>query len=274
MSALLSVSNLEFVRGGETLFSDVAFTVHAGERVALLGNNGAGKSTLLAALAGVLPVGGRGRHAPGLLGDIVHEGRPLQTLSLTDRVSAFAWLPQALWRDPHFDVGAFLALGSGQRKRDDARRIRRLFDVDVLLRRRLDALSGGEWRRVQLTKAFETEAKLLLLDEPNAGLDLRHSGALRAAMVAHTGAAECCQGSTGPGPHRPAGGVVFSTHDLALVAACATHVGVLERGRVPFWGSFEAFREGDVASRLFGVRVRWHQSTEGDRVRWFPEVVT
>ena len=255
-SPLLQGNNVGLARAGKRVFSCEAFSVYPGERVALLGNNGAGKSSLLMVLAGVLSsVGKRGKGIE-VTGAIAHGGRPLGLLSLRDRTQAFAWLPQALWRDPHFDVNAFLSLNPTPFEENPvlAHAMRRRFDLDGLCFRRLDALSGGEWRRVQLAKTFGRGARFLLLDEPSAGLDLRHTGALRLAMEEHVGA------------------LLFSTHDLSLVAACATHVCVLDGGRIFFWGTFDAFREGDVASRLFGVGVRWHEASEGGGARWFPEV--
>jgi iron complex transport system ATP-binding protein len=255
-SPLLQGNNVGLARAGKQVFSCDSFLVHAGQRVALLGNNGAGKSSLLMVLAGVLRSEGKRGKGTEVTGAIAHSGRPLSLLSLHDRARAFAWLPQALWRDPHFHVNAFLSLNPRSFEENPVlmHTMRRCFDVDGLGLRRLDALSGGEWRRVQLAKTFGRGARLLLLDEPSAGLDLRHTGALRLAMEEHVGA------------------LVFSTHDLSLVAACATHVFVLDAGRLLFWGTFEEFRQGDVASRLFGVRVRWHKASDAGDAPWFPEV--
>lgn len=264
--SLMRACNLSVQLGGKQLFSGVGFGIHSGERVALLGNNGAGKSTLLALLAGVFGGSGKGTEVGG---EVFHGTSSLEALSLAQRLRAFAWLPQALWRDPHFDVRSFLSLSPKNVEADTSkmRAAQAWFDVEGLGDRNLNALSGGEWRRVQLAKTFGSGARLLLLDEPSAGLDLRHMGALRLAMTHH------CEGASSDGlASKSAGAVFFSTHDLALVAACATHVCVLEAGGVPFWGTFEAFRTNNVASELFGVRVRWHTAEGAGGCRWFPEI--
>jgi iron complex transport system ATP-binding protein len=90
-------------------------------------------------------------------------------------------------------------------------------DLVALADRRLDALSGGERRRVFFARALAQEPRVLLLDEPTAFLDLGHQvAAMRLAQVAARGG--LC--------------VVAVLHDLNLAAAACDRLVVLSRGRV------------------------------------------
>lgn len=252
---LLVARGLGFTRGGRVIFSGVDFALSAGQRVALVGNNGSGKSTLLRALAGVLPQAGA--HALSH-GDVLFGARSLAELPPEVRARLFSWLPQALGRESSFSVRAFLRLrpeawhsASGTHETFEPggalwHEVLSQFDVADLETRLLPELSGGEWRRVQLAKAWLTPARVLLLDEPSAGLDLAHVASLRRALEHFTASR--------------AGALVFACHDLALIARAATHVAALDAGRLAFFGSFARFREEDVASSLFGTPVSWHET--------------
>ncbi len=233
-SPSLVARGITFAPRGTYVLEGVDLTLEGGWRVALLGNNGAGKSTLLAALAGVLAGAG---------GEVIYGSRALTDMTLDERVRAFSWLPQALWRDEHFTVRGFLALGADEARATPQSQHLSAFGVEGLLDASLERLSGGQWRRVQLAKAFAPGASVLLLDEPSAGLDLRHMAALRVAL----------EGATEDG----CASVLFSTHDLAFAAAAATHVLVLDEGRGVFFDTLERFCASGAAQRLFGLPVEW-----------------
>jgi ABC-type cobalamin/Fe3+-siderophores transport system ATPase subunit len=151
---LLACEDLSVRRGRREVVRGASLELRAGETVALLGPNGAGKSTLLDALAGALPPAA---------GRVERRGRvavALQSADLARRsvmgnlVAALAWwgVPRAE-RRPRAER-ALAALGAAQ-----------------LAGRRATELSGGERRRVHLARVLATEADVLLLDEPFAGLD-------------------------------------------------------------------------------------------------------
>ncbi|MGK4473438.1 ATP-binding cassette domain-containing protein [Aeromonas molluscorum] len=152
-----------------------------GQLVALLGPNGSGKSTLLGALAGLLPAAG----------SITLAGEDLASLNLHDLARRRAMLPQ---RQPHLfhtPVFSVLALGLGasgavsRAARETMTALCLALELDSLLARDFSQLSGGEQQRVliartllQVWPGLNPEGRLLLLDEPLAGLDLHHQLAL------------------------------------------------------------------------------------------------
>ena len=151
-----------------------------GQLVALLGPNGSGKSTLLGALAGILPAEGA-----VLLG-----GEVLTDLSWPELARRRAMLPQRQPQLFHIPVFQVLSLGLDEEGLPEAQgravaEICAALELDALLARDFSRLSGGEQQRVliartllQLWPGLNTDGRVLLLDEPLAGLDLHHQLAL------------------------------------------------------------------------------------------------
>jgi energy-coupling factor transport system ATP-binding protein len=157
----------------------VSMRIDPGDRVVVVGHNGSGKSTLAWILGGVVqPTDG----------DALIDGEPLSGSDRTGLVLQHA--RQQLLRPT---VANDLGLDADRL----ARALRRVGMTMADGRRSIDALSGGEQRRVALATMLERAPELLVLDEPFAGLDQAGRAMLRAALDAFTGA------------------VVVVTHDLA-----------------------------------------------------------
>ena len=166
MSALLEVHNLSAGYGDHDILRGLSLSVEAGELVAVIGPNGAGKSTLLKALAGLVrPRGGR----------IALQGADI-TGAGTRRIveSGLCYVPQegnvfpslSVWEN--LTIGAWTAGGSLDER---TRAVVELFPILAARRRaRAGTLSGGERQMLAMAMALMVEPRLLLLDEPSAGL--------------------------------------------------------------------------------------------------------
>lgn len=173
--AILEVRGLSAGYGPLRVLHDLDITVHAGERVGLVGLNGHGKSTLFRAVAGLtdwqsgsirlngVEVGGARSHGAGRhTHRIVRHG-----LALMPQGDAI--FPGLTVRQ-HLDAGAYT--GPAWREREERRR--RILDIFPPLAKLLDVavgrLSGGERRMVSLGRGLMADATLLLVDEPSLGL--------------------------------------------------------------------------------------------------------
>jgi branched-chain amino acid transport system ATP-binding protein len=150
----------------DEVLKGVDFAVGAGEIVGVIGPNGAGKSTLFKAVAGLLKPG---------RGEIRLEGRPIGGRPPRDVARlGVAYVPQEQNIFPTLSVRENLEMGGYVDPRGSARRIAAVLErFPVLARKRRHAartLSGGERQILAMAMALMVEPKLLLLDEPSAGL--------------------------------------------------------------------------------------------------------
>jgi branched-chain amino acid transport system ATP-binding protein/neutral amino acid transport system ATP-binding protein len=164
----------------DEILKGAMLTVDDHELVAIIGPNGAGKSTLLRAIAGLLRLKS---------GTIRLDGTAIETLPARARaMRGIAFVPQEANVFPSMTVRENLEIGGHVEPRDTARRIDALFARFPLLaeKRRAAArtLSGGQRQILAMAMALMVHPRLLLLDEPSAGLSPRAAEDLFATIVA------------------------------------------------------------------------------------------
>jgi len=167
----LQVSDLHVHYRKICALREVNFTAEEGESIAVIGKNGAGKSTLLKSLAGLIS---------DAAGEVLWNNTPL---TQGVRRQSVAYLPQREEIDLNFpitvsglvDMGLYPcvgALGRFTRKhREAAAQAISTLGLEGLEKRRIGELSGGQQQRTFLARALAGGARILLLDEPFAGLD-------------------------------------------------------------------------------------------------------
>lgn len=156
------------------VLSDVSFTLPESGMVFLLGPNGSGKSTLLRVMAGL--------HAPSA-GSIQCDGQPLESLKPRVRAKQISYLPQQT-PQASMRVIDFVTLGAapylsfaevpGESYRREAEQMLSEVGCASFGERMFSELSGGEQKLVCLARLLMQHTPLMLLDEPTAGLDVKH----------------------------------------------------------------------------------------------------
>ena len=238
---LVEVSGASFAYGARAALEGVSLTARAGELVALLGPNGAGKSTLVRLVAGLLaPASGTVRLC-GLDPHAAPRRAVARVCALVPQEPRTPWpftVREAVMmgRAPH--QGLLAVPGPLDHGAVDG--ALRACDLVHLASRRLDALSGGERRRVFFARALAQEPRVLLLDEPTAFLDLSHQvAAMNMARVAAR--AGLC--------------VVAVLHDLNLAAAACDRLVVISGGRIVADGAPAAVLTAERVGEVWGVPV-------------------
>ena len=163
--ALLSVRGLSSGYGGISVLHDLSFDLRS-EIFTILGANGAGKTTLLATLASLIPLHG---------GTIEALGTDITAMPAPDAARlGIGYVPQEKAVFPDLTIMENLQIGGMIGERPFEQRLEEVFDTfpDLRQKHHLVAgnLSGGESRMVACGRALMQDPKILLLDEPTAGL--------------------------------------------------------------------------------------------------------
>ena len=167
--ALLSTEKLAKQYGGRRVVDGVSVSVNAGEIVGLLGPNGAGKTTTFNMVVGVVKPDE---------GAVKFSGREIAALPMHKRARlGIGYLTQepSVFRKLSVEENILAILETCKLSADErAVRLKYLLeelDLTPVARSKAYQLSGGEKRRLEITRALVTSPKLLLLDEPFAGID-------------------------------------------------------------------------------------------------------
>ncbi len=242
---LLAVSGLRIQRGDATLLHDVSWRIARGEHWAVIGPNGCGKTSLLKALTGYLST---------TAGDIELLGkrygetdwRELRLLVGVVTAAFHASIPPA---EPALETvisGKFaqLDLWAPTTAADEkaARRLLALAGAEHLAEREWIYLSQGERQRVLIARALMAKPRLLILDEPCAGLD----------PVAREHFLGFIERLARP---KNSPSLVLVTHHVEEITPAFTHALVLRAGRVVARGALAETLTGETLSTAFGERV-------------------
>ncbi|MCI6184784.1 MAG: metal ABC transporter ATP-binding protein [Clostridiales bacterium] len=229
--AQITCRNLSFAYDGETVLSDIKFSLDAGAYLCIVGENGSGKSTLMRGILGL--------KQPSK-GEIVFDDL---------KPTEIGYLPQQTQIQRDFPASVREVVLSGrlnsmrgrlfynaEDKAAAAENMERLGIDDIADRCYLE-LSGGQQQRVLLARAMCATKKLLLLDEPVTGLDPVAANEMYNLIKL----VNLCDNTS----------VIMISHDIHAAVRYATHILHLGRSQL-FFGTTAQYRESDLARRFVG----------------------
>jgi multiple sugar transport system ATP-binding protein len=214
----IELRGVEKFFGEVQVIKDLNLEVRDNEFIVMLGQSGCGKTTTLRAIAGLEEID---------RGDILIDGRAVQTLKASDRDIAFVFQSFALY--PHLSVYENIAfpLRATRKSRtevdQEVRRVAETLRISDLLPRRPSALSGGDMQRVAIGRALVRRPKAILMDEPIGALDAK----LREEMRAEIKRLHVRQGST----------TIYVTHDQVEAMSLADRIVIMHEGVLQQVGS-------------------------------------
>ena len=231
--AQVSCENVTLGYDGKVVMSDLSFKVHSGDYLCIVGDNGSGKSTLMKSILKLKsPMSGE-----ITLGDGVKQNQigylPQQTQIQKD----FPASVNEVVRSGCLNQKGLIPFYNKAEKQMAANNIVRL-GLGDLTKRCYRELSGGQQQRVLLARALCATQKLLLLDEPVAGLDPIATEEMYATIEELNGS-----GIT----------VIMISHDIEAAAKHSTHVLHLGSQKALFFGTVEEYMNSDVWE-IYGKR--------------------
>ncbi|MBR6395389.1 MAG: ABC transporter ATP-binding protein [Lachnospiraceae bacterium] len=173
---ILDVNKLNYsYPHGPAVLKDISFNLGSGEVMAILGPNGAGKTTLLKVTMGVLKASS---------GRCTIDGEDISKLSPKKLWSKISYVPQSKLSTRSLSCLDLVLLGLAGKinsfsspsaeDRKSAYELMKELKIEKLAEKKCDALSGGELQMVLIARALISKPKLLILDEPESGLDFRN----------------------------------------------------------------------------------------------------
>jgi len=191
----------------------IDLTLCRGERMALLGANGAGKTTLLRILAGLTKPSAGSAYIDGL--DIVQDARQVRHLVGFVAHQPYLYEELTALENLHF----FGKMYSVKNTQERANLLLRKVGLEKRARERVAVLSRGQVQRLSLARALLHSPRLLLLDEPDTGLDQEGRELIEALLAEHR-----AQGGT----------ILFTTHQIERALQLSDSITMLNKGRIVF----------------------------------------
>lgn len=234
---MLKIDSISFSYAEKSVLDDVSLSVDKGELLVFLGANGAGKSTLMKIISGFLKAKS---------GSVAFDGKDISSQSPRDLATFRAVLEQECPLAFDYSVLETVKLGGFARKscenlEKDAYESLEKVGLKGFAQRKYSELSGGEKRRVQMARSLcqigaNPDGKLLLLDEPSAGLDPMHShiSMQSARDTANNGAVVCAV-----------------LHDVNLASAYADKIALLKNGKLLKYGNVDEILDAELLSQAY-----------------------
>lgn len=238
----VEVDHVRFCYQGKPVLDDVTFQVEAGEFLGIIGPNGAGKTTLLKTVLGILSAdSGRVR----VFGEDPRRARMNRQIGyVPQRLEFKRDFPVSVMDVVLMGIRAKQSSWRGNRTAEDVRRARELVGLVGLTGlegRPITSISGGQQQRAFLAQALCTGPRLLVLDEPTTGLDLKAQSEFYSLVKSMQ--------------HQMGLTVVAASHDLVALAANADKLMALDR-RVYFYGKPDEVLNSTELKRLYGSGVK------------------
>ncbi len=174
---ILEIKNLQFKVGNKEIFKDLNLFIRKGEIRSIIGVNGTGKTTLAAMIMGL-----EGYRPSN--GNIFFDGNEITNFSVTKRAKlgiTLAWQSPAIFEG--ITVREYLSISASNNSPEDLLKFVGLTPGLYLDRVVDENLSGGERKRVELASVFSIRPKIVILDEPDSGIDMASINAIRNVIM-------------------------------------------------------------------------------------------
>ncbi len=237
---LLEVRNLSYSYGDLRVLENVNLAIRVGEVVSILGPNGAGKTTLLKCILRILQPRGA----------VYINGRDIGDYSVRELASIIGYVPQIHGSVFAYRVIDFVIMGrapyhslfSTPSLREYNKALRILEDLDIadLAERSIAEVSGGQLQLILIARALVQDAKILLLDEPTAHLDISNEFKVLNVIrrLVRRGLVEA---------------VVMTMHNPLIASLFSDKIALMHHGRIIAYGSPSHVITSEALREVYGL---------------------
>jgi len=255
---MLKLTEIEYNykdRNGENNFSlgPLTLEIKKGEKAAILGPNGSGKSTLLKIAAGI--------YKP-VKGNILLGGKKYSDFSVKDLAKQIAFVPQNTVTVYPFTIYEIVMMGRtpylnyfGYENNADCEIVEQALEsVDILhlKEKAITQVSGGEIQRAFIARALAQQSDLVLLDEPNSHLDIKHQIELFDLLEKLSREKEIT--------------FISVSHDLNLAARYFERCILIKDGKIASDGKTEDIINRDSIRTVFGVNSKVYTDSDTNKL--------
>lgn len=249
----LEINNFSFSYNSSLIFNEMNFKIESKITI-LIGPNAAGKSTLLRCIAGVLDP----------KGTILFDGKDMKSFEKKDLISLRSYLPQESKTTSSLTVFEILLLGMAnslswkvnEADLEAVSNVLKYLGIEDLALRNINELSGGQKQMVFIAQSLVRDPKLLLMDEPTNGLDLKYQLELFELIQKIT----LEKGMT----------TIIALHDLNLAARFADNIVVMSKGEIYASGPPSSVLTQKTIKSVYGINARI--SIDDDGVPWIKPI--
>ena len=222
---MISFKNVSksYIRGKKSVDS-LSFEVRDGEIFGFLGPNGAGKTTTIKMLTGILDIDE---------GDILIDGKSIKTESIEAK-KQFGYMPDSpdvflkLKGIEYLNFIADVYEVSSKERKEKIETLAKKFEIYEELNSQMQSYSHGMRQKLMIISALLHNPKNWILDEPMTGLDPKSSFDLKEMMKKHK---------------EEGNAVFFSTHILEVAEKLCDRIGIINKGKLLFVGTYEEMKE-------------------------------
>jgi len=241
--SLIEIRNLCFeYTKGNLILDDINLSIETGTINVILGLNGCGKTTLIKLLAGLMKP---------TSGNITINRKPILSMSDHERSKMIAYVPQLVTSRIAFTVGEYLTLSLTNQKsiywrpdeKDNVKVVdfANRFGIENKLGRHVDELSGGERQIVMICGALLQDAKIIILDEPTASLDMKNQwSVLQFLKKGHKNEDKT---------------IIFSCHDPNHALRLGGYTIALHKGKINLQGESRKILKAENLKEIYGDMV-------------------
>jgi iron complex transport system ATP-binding protein len=233
-----TIKNLSATYGTHPVLENINFSSEGSEIIGVIGANGAGKSTLLKAIAGLIPC----------QGEVQLKGEMLHTLEPRKRSLLCSYAGQVLTQTFSFRVGEIISMGLASRDRfyrppkipEKISQILHELGFEGSPNAFFSELSVGQQQIVMLAQVLLKDTQLILLDEPSAPLDYRHTAKMLLAIKKRAAAGAL---------------VLMAVHDLNLASQVCDRIIMLEDTHMSYAGTPHEILKKDILENAYKTQI-------------------